>query len=206
MGPSVEPNAGIRRVPYRIELRFTSRLGDPYRIMSGPAETYRQVRFNERLRSRLERYVIAKSDPGSPEVATLAVALDSLSTTYDQIGEVTEPGRVRVALLGSLARVVPSSYGQRSILHASEDLLEEEDHDSSLPQEITKGARLALTVEVRAGQKGESQSLVAEASHTWERDWDASIWAYDYSGVLDAVAERAVAEVDAVVDRVLGPR
>jgi hypothetical protein len=180
-----ETSPGPRKAGYRIAAQFTSSVPDAYEVLSGPIDTYRRLAINDRLRRLLDAYAREKSDESSGKTAELLVHLDRVTTAYRQIGS-------RQRQPPAAGRVVPASF----------DDLVFDDHDSR-PEEITKRAAVALTVEVLSeGKTLLRESLTAEATQITKRP-DIDPWAYDYSGVVDAALRQAVEALDGLVDRAL---
>ncbi|MBI5015451.1 MAG: hypothetical protein HZB55_08155 [Deltaproteobacteria bacterium] len=174
------------RSGYPLAIQFTSAVPDDYEVLSGPTETYRRLRINDRLRRLLDAYGREKSDASSPKRAELLVHLDRVTTGYRQIGFRRSPP-------APVGRVVPASF--------DDDVFRDDDRR---PEEITKTASVALTVEVRSeGRTLLREPIQVDVTETTKRE-DIDLWTYDYSGLIDQALGKALERLDALVDQALG--
>ncbi len=188
--PPVEARGGVERAGAPVRVKVGSEIPNPYTVFSGPVETYRKYRFNEKAAARFEVYGRDKSGTGG-EAIDIVVTLRSLDTGYREVGMGEGARGVQVAFAGSR---FPGALGR----------IAGDESDFYIPNEIHRSATLSGLVEVRRGgsvlARKEFAAEVANIVY-WE---DYSRWVYDYTDVFAALLEEAVTQVDRIVDGALG--
>lgn len=199
------------RAPFRINATLTSKLPDRYLVRSGPLETYRAYRVNERFRSKLITYVAAKSAGTSADTLDLVVTIEDLTTGYKQIGaSLTDPSPNALAFVtrGDLvASASPflAADAPGFLVSSGLDIWRGEG-DTTLPQEVTKTATLTLAAEVRMRETVvRIRTFSLASTDTWHRDfdWELRAWVYDYTQVFHDVFAKGLVRIDEMIDEVV---
>jgi hypothetical protein len=180
-GPRATPVAHVQPSgSHALNVEFSSDVPERYYVVTGPAQSYESLRFNDDFRAALEEYARRKSAPGG-RPATLRVHLLGVSTSYKEIGAPMGDGRhARVSFL-----------------------MRELTGDPSAPEELTKGVTVVfrLSLETAEGGRG-ARDLRADVTEVIDR-YHFDRWSYDYSEVLDAAIRKSVETVDATVSEFL---
>lgn len=187
------PIAVARRAPAPVSVRFTSSVPDRYAVLAGPAESYRRIDVNARLKALLDNYAQVKSGPTKGAPVEVLVHLESITTGYERIGAIS-PTRTRLALGPSRA----ASDAQPLLAQEGEPF------EDSRPYQITKTVDVNLAAEVRrSGLAPLKKDLTAKRTEVVERR-DIDRWAYDYGALVDEALREAVRQLDAFVDEAAG--
>lgn len=94
-GPGSASAQGVWPAPLFMTVEFTTRVPDPYYVLSGPTETYRSYPVNGWLREAFEEYGRQKAGGGEGQ-GVIRIRVDDLTTRFRAIGSLGEirPERV----------------------------------------------------------------------------------------------------------------
>lgn len=185
------PPEPVTALPYQFSLKFSSTLPELYYVLSGPAYTYGRFPVNRDFSARVQERLARQSQPGAERTAVLEVRLESLETSFEEIG--SAPGKRYYHLAESGTFMADTG----PMLLAGDF---DSDGDFNLPEETTKLATMDLTV--RLTRDG---ALVAEKdlsvsyreTYNWYFDHPAmqNYARYSYEPVLQGLYREALREI-----------
>lgn len=185
-------------VPYRLQLRFTSELTDPFTVLAGPMETYNRYPVNAALAELLGRTLERQQDPASPLQAVVEVHIAALVPNYDQFGLLPLPSATR-----AIAEVVSGPDLQRVTRDGDGD-------GTDVPEETRRGAVLHGDIRILVDGKlvGRQALKINDQEVINRHDFYPSMSSYterfDFRPVLERVLLKTSREVSRVVVETLG--
>jgi len=185
-------------VDYRVELKFDTKVSDPYVLSSSQAGERQQHWVSKRFRSGLEEYTAAKSGAASGRVVELAVTLEMVTTNYERIGGEARPVQHYAGV--PLPVEVAAANGSGGLLGTRLA----EGAPITFPLEITKSVVLTVVAEVRTGGTTLGrETFSVESSEVVTRDRFGP-WGFSFAGVFETAIDKAIAKIDELVDKGLG--
>ena len=189
----------VPQYPYQLSLDFHSTLPDPYYVLSGPAQTYDRFPVNERFAQLLRERLARQSQPGAERNAVLAVYVEALHTSFDEIGLGPKSGNIRLAMNETaMADAGPEMVGDM-----------DRDGDFNLPEETIKQATMELRLVLSSAGRvlGEKSLNVSYTEkHNWYFEHPATLVfaRYGYASVLEGLYREAQQEISGFLAAQLG--